>query len=99
MLSEREQRAGSQKTHRQRIEPDPSLQANGICCLRGGFFTRLVELYHSAGDADYDMSTPCTMAKRRSVAVVGVDADLLVLLLHHLSSRHHVIFLQTASSP
>ena len=34
--------------------------------------------YHSAGDADYDiMSTACTMAKRRSVAVVGDDTDLL----------------------
>ena len=32
-----------------------------------------VELYHSAGDADYDIvSTTCTMAKRRSVAVFGV---------------------------
>lgn len=56
-----------------------------------------VELYHSAGDADYDIvSTACTMAKRRSVVVVGDDTDLLVLLLHHLSPRHHVIFLQTA---
>ena len=57
-----------------------------------------VELYHSSADADYDIvSTACTMAKRRSVAVVGDDTDLLVLLLHHLSPRHHVIFLQTAS--
>ena len=39
----------------------------------------------------------CTMANRRSVVVVGDDTDLLVLLLHHLSPRHHVIFLQTAS--
>ena len=29
--------------------------------------------------------------------MVGDDTDLLVLLLHHLSPRHHVIFLQTAS--
>ena len=45
-----------------------------------------VELYHSAGDADYGiMSTACTMSKRRSVAVVGDDTDLLDLLLHHIS--------------
>ena len=37
------------------------------------------------------------MAKSRSVAVVGDDTDLLVLLLCHLNPRHHVIFLQTAS--
>ena len=57
-----------------------------------------VELYHSAGDADFDIvSTACSMAKRRSVVVVGDDTDLLVLLLHHLSPEHHVIFPQTAS--
>ena len=57
-----------------------------------------IELHHSGGDADYDIaSTACTMAKRRSVAVVGDDTDLLVLLLHHLRPRHHVIFLQIAS--
>ena len=57
-----------------------------------------VEVQHSAGDADYNIvSTACTMAKRRSVVVVGDDTDLLVLHLHHLSPRHHVIFLQTAS--
>ena len=56
-----------------------------------------VELYHSAGDADFDIVSTCSMAKRRSVVVVGDDTDLLVLLLHHLSPEHHVIFLQTAS--
>lgn len=57
-----------------------------------------VDLHHSADDADYDIvSTACTIAKRTSVAVVGDDTDLLVLLLHHLSPRHHVVFLQTTS--
>lgn len=37
------------------------------------------------------------MVKRRSVTVVGDYTDLMVLLLHHLGSRYHVIFLQTAS--
>ena len=56
-----------------------------------------VELYHSAGDADFNIvSTACPMA-RRSMVVVGDDTDPLVLLLHHLSPEHHVIFLQTAS--
>ena len=58
--------------------------------------------YHSAGDADYGiMSTACTMAKRRSVAVVGDDTDLLVLLLHYLSPRYIMssFYRQTASSP
>ena len=57
-----------------------------------------VEVHHSQGDADYDIvSTACIMAKRRAVTVVGSDTDLLVLLLHHLSPTHHVIYLQTAS--
>ena len=57
-----------------------------------------VDLHHSADDADYDIvSTACTIAKRTSVTVVGDDTDLLVLLLHHLSPRHHVVFLQTTS--
>ena len=56
-----------------------------------------IELHHNGGDADYDIvSTACTMAKR-SVAIVGDGTDLLVLLLHQLSPRHHVNFLQTAS--
>lgn len=56
-----------------------------------------VELHHSADDASYDIvSAPCNIAKT-TVAVVGDDTDLLVLLLHHLSLRHHVIFLQTTS--
>ena len=37
------------------------------------------------------------MEERRSVVVVGDDTDLLVLLLHPFSPRHHVMFLQTAS--
>ena len=37
------------------------------------------------------------MAKKRSLAVVGNDTDLLVLLLHHLSPKHRAIFIQTAS--
>lgn len=57
-----------------------------------------IEVQHSADDADYDIVlAACTMAKKRSVAVVGDDTDLLVLLLHHLSPRHQVIFLQTAN--
>ncbi|MPC60671.1 hypothetical protein E2C01_054727 [Portunus trituberculatus] len=53
-----------------------------------------VNLHHSAGDADYYIvSTACIITKRTSVAVVGEDTDMLVLLLHHLSPRHHVIFL------
>ena len=57
-----------------------------------------VELHPSADYADYDIiSTACSMAMKRSVLVVGDYTDLLVLLLHHFSPRHHVIFLQTAS--
>ena len=37
------------------------------------------------------------MVKKISLAFVGDDTDLLVLLLHHLSPRHRVIFIQTAS--
>ena len=57
-----------------------------------------VEVQHSTCDADYNIvSTAYTMAKTRSMAVLGDDIDLLVLLLHHLSPRHHAIFLQTAN--
>ena len=57
-----------------------------------------IKVQHSASDADYNIvSTACTMAKRRSVTIVGDDTDLLVLMLHHLSPSHHDIFLQTAN--
>ena len=56
-----------------------------------------VELHPSADYADYDIISACSMAMKRSVLVVGDYTDLLVLLLHHFSPRHHVIFLQTAS--
>ena len=51
-----------------------------------------IKVQHSASDADYNIvSTACTMAKRRSVTIVGDDTDLLVLMLHHLSPSHHDI--------
>ena len=57
-----------------------------------------VTVHHSAGDADYDIvSAACSMAKRRSVAVVGDDTDLLILLLHHLTPRHHNTFMYMSS--
>ena len=33
--------------------------------------------------------------KKKSVALVGDDTDLLVLLLHHFKLMNHSIFLQT----
>ena len=57
-----------------------------------------IKVQHSASDVDCNVvSTACTMAKRRSVTIVGDDTDLLVLMLHHLSPSDHDIFLQTAS--
>ena len=59
-----------------------------------------VELYHSAGDADYDiMSTPCTWPRVDQWQWLGTTPTCwsCCCSLHHLSPRYPVIFLRTAS--
>ena len=72
--------------------------SKGFCTSYNELKKAGVEVQQRTDDADYNfLSTACTMTKRRSVAVVRDDTNLLVHPLHHLSLRHHVIFLKAAS--
>ena len=45
-----------------------------------------IQVQHSQADADYDIPKPaCNIALTKPVAVVGDDADLLILIQHHFN--------------
>ena len=67
---------------------NPGTKRHFIYTLAQSFMENGIEIFHTDGDADYlIVKTALTKATEHTVAVIGRDTNLLVLLLYHFQPQ------------